>query len=87
MFDLLTVENESHSKRVPDPSDPSGQKRPFCGISECLPNRARQGHGEDNFLVQGLRLESELAWRLALCAGEGVPIFLDLPQGEPLLMD
>ena len=69
MFDLLTVENESHSKRVPDPSDPSGQKRPFCGISECLPNRARQGHGGgDSFLVQGLRLASELAWRLALCA-------------------
>ena len=26
LFDLLTVVNESHSKRVPDPSDPSGQR-------------------------------------------------------------
>jgi hypothetical protein len=42
LFDLLTVVNESHSKRVPDPSDPSGQKRNrllSCCCRRCLAGR------------------------------------------------
>jgi len=44
LFDLLTVVNESHSKRVPDPSDPSGHKRGAnrwlsCCCKRCLAGR------------------------------------------------
>ena len=46
----------------------------------CLPNRARQGHGEDSFLVQGLRLGSELAWRRWCSAQRGCP---DLSRSAP----